>query len=434
MHRNPKGTRDFYPDALLMRRLITEAWRRTALLHGFDEIDGPTFEHLELYTVKSGQEIVSQLFSFTHPGGDEPYALRPEFTPTLARMYAARARELPVPTRWFCTPAFFRAERPQRGRLREFLQWNVDVIGDPSPDADAEVIACAIDLFRSFGMSSSRIAVHVSNRHIVGAILGELGVGPEGMDGVLALLDRRSKLDEETFAREAAGVGLDAGAFAARLAETESRLAASDGAPANEHEAHLQGVLARLGAMGLSAWCRVDLSIVRGLAYYTGTVFEVIVAGERAVAGGGRYDNLIELFGGPPTPAVGFGMGDVVLSLVLGDDGLLPTEGALLDHLSRPMPTRPDAFVIGASPEAEAVLPEVLMTLRGAGLHARRTYKTTRKIGKLLADASACHARFAVIIESDTHATLKRLATGEQQGDVPLEQLGGLIAAGREAT
>ncbi len=429
MHRNPKGTRDFYPEDLLQRRLMTEAWRRVSLLHGFDEIDGPTFEHLDLYTIKSGEEIVSQLFSFTRPGGDDRYALRPEFTPSLARMYASRARQLPSPTRWFCTPTFFRAERPQRGRLREFMQWNVDVIGDPSPDADADVIACAIDLFRAFGMNADRIAVHISNRHIVAGLLTDTGVADDHLDAALALLDKKARMSAEDFQREAAAIGLDAQRLDEQLRQTQTRLEQGQGEPASDHEAHLMGVIARLDAMGLADWRRVDLSIVRGLAYYTGTVFEVMVAGERAVAGGGRYDNLVELFGGPPTPAVGFGMGDVVLSLVLADDGLLPAGADLLERLSQPMPTRPDAFVVpSGNEEAEAALPGVLASLREAGLHARRTFKATRKLGKLLGDADACHARFAIIIESATHATVKNLVAGDQREDVPLSELTSVIA------
>ena len=431
--RSPKGTRDFYPDALLLRRFISEAWRRTALLHGFDEIDGPTFEHLDLYTVKSGEGIVSELFSFQRSGGDETYALRPEFTPTLARMYAAKARELPVPTRWFCTPAFFRAERPQRGRLREFLQWNVDIIGDDSPNADAEVIACAVDLFRTLGLDSSRLAVRMSNRDIVTDILTRLGIDADRMDAALALLDKKAKLDEDTFRDQCAGIGLDAGAFADALTAAEERIT-SGAAAESEHEQRLLDTVDALRRMGLESWVRIDLSIVRGLAYYTGAVFEIIAGNERAVAGGGRYDKLIELFGGPPTPAIGFGMGDVVLSLVLDDDGLLPSGAALLDHLSQPMPTRPDVFVVPAgNDEAESALLETVAALREAGLHTRRTYKATRKIGKLLKDASDCHARYAVIVESATHATVKNLESGEQHADVPLAEISSRCGASASA-
>ena len=303
----PKGTRDFYPLELARRRWIEDKWRQTSIRHGFDEIDGPTFEHLDLYTVKSGDGIVSELFSFTREGGNTRFALRPEFTPTLARMAAAKASSLSKPTKWFSICPYFRAERPQRGRLREFLQWNVDVIGDDSIDADAECIACCAGMLEQAGCTPEHVKLRVSSRTAVASMIEQAGVSVEQMDAALVLLDKRNKLDAAEFKKQADAIRFDIGAYDTMAADAGSIDA-------------IELLQSNLESRGLSPWCEIDLSIVRGLAYYTGTVFEVheTTGAERAIAGGGRYDKLIELFNGPPTPAVGFAMGDVVLSLVAG--------------------------------------------------------------------------------------------------------------------
>lgn len=447
----PTGTRDFYPAEAAKRRYITEAWRRVSLTHGFEEIDGPTFEHAELYTVKSGEGILSELFSFTRAGGEKTYALRPEFTPTLARLYASRAASLPRPTRWFTCGPFFRAERPQRGRLREFLQWNVDLIGDDSPAADAEVIACCVELLRSLGLAPADIRVKINDRRCMSRLLAQVAP-PEAMAGLFALLDKRGKVGNEAFL--AGGVALGANPLA--LAELDKLLGKafplSDRALREggffQHAAlskdafdvlvqDLRGLCDALDERGLTDWCDYDFSVVRGLAYYTGVVFEVIVGGERAVAGGGRYDKLIELFGGPPTPACGFGMGDVVLSLVLQDRGLMPTDGELLALAGQ----RPEVFVIAASPECDGAMRALVAALRRSeptagkpayarspGLHARHTSKSTRNVGKLLKEAGDSGAALAVIIETPEHAVIKDLRTGQQDAErTPIAAVPGVV-------
>ncbi|MBX3385239.1 MAG: histidine--tRNA ligase [Phycisphaeraceae bacterium] len=426
----PTGTRDFYPTDLNRLRYVTEAWRRTSIVHGFDQIDGPTFEHLDLYTVKSGEGIVSELFSFERAGGEKTYALRPEFTPTLARMYAARANALPRPTRWFCTPSFFRAERPQRGRLREFTQWNCDILGDDSVQADAELIACAVESLRALGLSPEHVKVRISHRGAVEQMLTKRGVEPERHAEYFGLLDKVGKISNDAFIEAARKLGMDAPEavkLLATMAQTTRYEAPTTqvmlhqetpGAPAE----YFRALFAALDQLDASEWCVLNLGIVRGLAYYTGMVFEIHEANgaERAIAGGGRYDRLIELFGGPPTPAVGFGMGDVVLSLVLQDRGLMPTDDQIADRLG----LRPDAMIFSnGTPEADALVPRVAAALRREGLHARRSAKSTRNVGKLLQDAAKARARFAVIVESDTLATIKDLASGRQEqvpiGEVP---------------
>ena len=403
----PTGTRDFYPIELARRRFIEDAWRRVSIRHGFDEIDGPTFEHLDLYTVKSGEGIVSELFSFQRAGGEKTFALRPEFTPTLARLYAANAGSLPKPTKWFWQSTCFRAERPQRGRLREFVQWNVDHLGGESrPDADAEVIACIIDLLATSGLSPQQIRVKVGDRNVAAAMLRASGVAEDRVEQGLAILDRRAKLPVEVIQKQAAELGLDLTKFDQQATAAAAGQGAGDGAFAD-----LAALRSRLDGAGLGEWVQFDFNIARGLAYYTGMVFEVLVDGERAIAGGGRYDNLIELFGGPPTPAVGFGFGDVVFSLVLQDKKLMPSD----KEIARSLGLRPDAFVISnGTPESDARLMPILADLRRRGMHARRSYRTTKNIGKLLKEAADADARFAIIIESPTEITLKNLDDGTQ--------------------
>jgi len=425
----PKGTRDFYPAEMAVRRRIEAAWREASVAFGFDEIDGPTFEHLGLYTAKSGDGIVSELFSFRRAGGSDDYALRPEFTPTLARMAAARAAQLPVPVKWFAVPNFFRAERPQRGRLREFFQWNVDLLGLEGPAIDAEVIGVAVSALARLGLTSADVRVKVSHRVAAGRLVRALGVAEDAVAGAFELLDRRDKMPSEEFAKRAAALGLADDALARFRSAVRTRvpvggdlgeLARAAGIEGSEL-AELEVLRAALVAAGLGDWCEFDLGIVRGLAYYTGTVFEIHEASgaERAIAGGGRYDGLVELFGGPRTPAMGFGMGDVVLGLVLADRGLLPKDGAEL------LP-RPDAFVISAGePAAEEELPRLVARMRAAGLHVRHSYKATRNVGKLLADASRQRARWAVILGAELaqgQVQLKDLSSGEQRL-VPVDEV-----------
>ncbi|MEY4118434.1 MAG: Histidine--tRNA ligase [Planctomycetota bacterium] len=425
----PKGTRDFYPGDLAVRRHIEHAWRSASIDCGFDEVEGPTFEHLELYTAKSGDGIVSELFSFRRAGGENDYALRPEFTPTLARMVAARAGSLPVPVKWFAIPNMFRAERPQRGRLREFVQWNIDTLGTEGAAVDVDVIACAILALERLGLRPGDVQVRISHRVAIARMLGALGVPAEKTADAMTLLDRRDKLKPEEFAQRAGALGLSTDAVARfdtaaratqRLSEPLAALAAKIGIPAEEFAA-IDEVRAAADRAGILDWCSVDIGIVRGLAYYTGTVFEVheISGAERAVAGGGRYDGLVELFGGPKMPACGFGMGDVVLANVLRDRKLLPDDGTAL------MP-RPDAFVISAGGEAaDAELPRLLASLRRAGLHARTSSKATKNVGKLLGDAGKARARLAVILGAELaegNVALKNLDAGSQQV-VPLAGL-----------
>ncbi|MHC4217265.1 MAG: histidine--tRNA ligase [Planctomycetota bacterium] len=407
----PKGTRDFFPHDLAVRRYVENIWRQVSVNHGFDEIDGPTFEHLDLYTVKSGPGIVSELFSFRRAGGSVDYALRPEFTPTLARMYAAKANALAKPTKWFSICQYFRAERPQRGRLREHFQWNVDVIGDGSAAADAQIVAAAVEVLERLGLTVDDIKVKISNRHHVAGLLKTCGLAEKNLPAAFALLDRRDKVEPDEFEKQAAGLGLSPDDLAGFGKQT-----ISDDTPAA-----LKDLWSELEALEIAGWCEIDHSIVRGLAYYTGTVFEIHESAgkERAIAGGGRYDELVKLFGGPPTPAVGMAMGDVVIRLVLEERGLLAPAEELMP--------RPDVFLIAAGkPEAESQFRPLMTRLRRAGLHVRHSARSTRNVGKLLGDAAKAHARFAVILGAELeqgHIAIKDLDSGVQVDAVPLESL-----------
>ena len=329
------GFRDFYPEQFAERAHIMGVWRDVARRFAFVEYDGPPLEPLELYTKKSGDEIVGQLYNFTDKGGRE-VALRPEMTPTLARMAAAKANALRKPIRWFSVPQLFRYERQQRGRLREHFQLNVDIIGEADVTADAELLAVAIEVMRGCGLSSSDVRARVSDRRLLGAMLAALGVDDEhGARGVRRRRQVRSpaarRLARE--ARSARHVGAERSTRCSSLLgdvtldhiETRVRRAPSECAAL---VADLRRYFDYLDALGVLEWVTIDLKIVRGLAYYTGIVFELFDAkGElRAICGGGRYDTLLQSLGGVDLPALGFGMGDVVLAELLRDRGLLPSK------------------------------------------------------------------------------------------------------------
>ena len=423
----PRGTRDFYPEDMAIRRYIESVWREVSINHGFEEIEGPMFEHLDLYKIKSGEGIVSELFSFTRAGGETEYALRPEFTPTLARMYAARARQLPKPTKWFVIPNHFRAERPQRGRLREFMQWNIDVIGGQESEedrinADVEVIGCTIDILSKFGLSPDLVKVRLTDRRILDGWAENSGILPKKLQVLYWVWDNFDKLTEQqhqekfdnanistddvkkfkaffTKANELGSSGLNSTTISNKLGVSKDLI---------DQQVELQ---CRLDDSGYVEWCKFDSNIMRGLAYYTGTVFEIITKGERAIAGGGRYDHLIELVGGPPTSAVGIAMGDVVLRLVLEDNNLLGP-----DRVSMP---RPDVFVISLGDEkADTQLKKIVAQLRSNHLHVRHTYKATRKLKKLLGEAEGLGSRLVVILDeklAQGEVTIKDMKLGSQE-------------------
>lgn len=327
------GFRDFYPPELAERAYLQRIWREVATRYAFEEYDGPPLEALELYTRKSGEEIVGQLYAFTDKGGRE-VALRPEMTPTVARMVAARAPALRKPVRWFSVPQLFRYERQQKGRLREHYQLNVDLFGVAGVAADAELVACAIDMLRAFGLTAGDVVVRVSDRRLLRAYLLAVGVPETVVEATYAVIDKLERTAPGQSAERLAALGVPAEAVPrivaiadVTLEEMAAALAGTAAAPvADDFARYLAYVPALLG--GDSGWLRLDLSIVRGLAYYSGIVFELFDrSGEfRAIAGGGRYDGLLQALGGIDLPALGFGMGDVVLGDLLRARGLMASE------------------------------------------------------------------------------------------------------------
>ncbi|MFM8566925.1 MAG: ATP phosphoribosyltransferase regulatory subunit [Gemmatimonadota bacterium] len=328
------GFRDFYPDELARRAHIFQAWRAVARRYAFVEYDGPPLEPLDLYTRKSGDEIVAQLYNFTDKGGRE-VALRPEMTPTFARMVGARANALRKPVRWFSIPQLFRYERAQRGRLREHYQLNVDIVGESSEVADAELLGAAIDIMRELGLTSADVLARVRDRRLLGGILTTLGVTETQIPAVYAVVDKIARQPREVSAEKLAAAGLTPAqvervlGLAAGTTFDAVRAEFGTSPAAAEHVARFGRYLEYLDALGFGDWVDLDLSIVRGLAYYTGIVFELFDAkGElRAICGGGRYDTLLKSLGGVDLPALGFGMGDVVLGELLADRGLFPAPG-----------------------------------------------------------------------------------------------------------
>ena len=411
------GFRDFYPTELAFRNHIFEAWRRVAGRYGFEEYDGPPLEPLDLYTSKSGDEIVGQLYNFVDKG-DRSVALRPEMTPTLARMVAARANGLKKPIRWFSIPQLFRYERQQRGRLREHFQFNCDLIGESSPLADAEIIALAIDVMRELGLDEQDVRVHLSDRNVLDAILRACGWDEPHFAFAYQLLDKHGR-DESSRLRESA---FDRGVTGRALAELdEARGAPSWGElcrryPEVARVSRLGEVIQALEGMGLGKFLQLDIGIVRGLAYYTGTVFELFDYGKslRAVCGGGRYDNLTEAVGGVSLPAVGFGMGDVVLGELLKDRRKGLAQGPSID-----------VFLAGIGEGDQPHLLGLAHQLRDAGLRVEYAL-FTGAVGKQLKLADARQARFAVVIGPDDRAKgevqVKDLKAKSQIA-VPLERL-----------
>ncbi|HEY2026575.1 MAG TPA: histidine--tRNA ligase [Gemmatimonadaceae bacterium] len=330
------GFRDFYPQELAERAYIMRVWREVARRYAFVEYDGPPLEPLDLYTKKSGDEIVGQLYNFVDKG-DREVALRPEMTPTVARMVAARANALRKPVRWFSMPQLFRYERQQKGRLREHFQLNVDIFGVSDVSADAELVACAVDMMREFGLTSRDVVVRVSDRRILQAYLVSLGVPADAVTDVYGVIDKLERTPREISAEKLTALGVPASACERVLSiesATLADVASSIGdRPERVHVAELERFFGYVAALlgGDDSWLALDLSIVRGLAYYTGIVFELFDrTGEfRAIAGGGRYDTLLSSLGGADLPALGFGMGDVVLGELLRSKGLMrPADSA----------------------------------------------------------------------------------------------------------
>src|SRR6266545_2889091 len=415
------GFRDFYPDELALRNYIFATWREVARRYGFQEYDGPPLEPLELYTDKSGAEIVQQLYAFEDKGGRK-VALRPEMTPTLARMVGAHAQALKKPIRWFSIPQLFRYERQQRGRLREHFQLNMDILGEASPLADAELIAAAIDIMRAFGLRPADVQARVSDRRVLRTLLLGRGLTEAQLPAAFEVIDKSERVPRDVVATKLreTGVGkreVDAVFEIAALRgldAVQSALANVKGG--DEAGEPLRQAAGALKAMGLGDFVAVDLTIVRGLAYYTGIVFELFDTGQslRAVCGGGRYDGLLKALGGVDLPALGFGMGDVVLGEILRER-----------QVPQRAPAQLDAFLVAVSGEDMAPVLKLAHDLRDRGLAVEYGLRPAA-IRKQLELAAARGAPRAVIVGPTERAAgavvVRDLRAGTEER-VPLSTL-----------
>jgi histidyl-tRNA synthetase len=426
MFQSLPGFRDFYPEACALRNSIFRQWREACHRHRFQEIDAPVLEPLELLTAKSGPEITSQLFCFTDKGGRE-VTLRPELTPSVARLAGAKAGSLKRPTRWFSIGEFYRYEKPQKGRLRAFYQLNADILGESDVGADAELIALMVNLFRQFGLTEEHFCIRLSDRNLWLLMLEAMGLAESAWLPVLGIVDKMEPAAPEACLPQLAAIEALDEATARTLLQNIEQLRATRSleqlsgffdslqnpqtALGQRVQARLQiwqGLLDRLQAHGISQWIRIDLGIVRGLAYYTGFVFEAFqtVGKGRALAGGGRYDHLVEKLTGVSMPAVGFGLGDVTLQDLL----------KLTDRMPRLLDIADCYVVIGD----EALRPkglQLVAQLRALGLCVDYPIRPTG-FAKQFKAANQCGAAFCVIVAAAEAergmVKLKDMRSGEE--------------------
>ena len=407
---SPKGTRDFYPEDQAIQNHIFDHWKSACLRFGYEEYEAPMFEHLELYTGKSGDEIVSQLYNFTDKG-DRNIALRPEMTPSLARLVIQKGSALRKPFKWFSMPRLFRYERAQKGRLREFFQLNMDILGTESLNAEVDLLLAICHLLESFGLKEGDFEIGVNNRRLLQAILDQRQI--QDAMPVYQAFDKRAKVKPEEFAKLLADAGLKQDDIeflsqfmnSSSLAEIKTFCQSPEALSSLEE---LEFVLTSLENLGYKNTVRLDLNIVRGLAYYTGIVFEVFDASKsmRAVAGGGRYDNLCATLGGQSVTGVGFGMGDVVLKDLLTEKGLIPTQ----------FPSALDYYIVSFD-DNFAKMFALANTLRQKGFKVSHNL-VIQKFNKQLENANKSGAKNVIFLGSDkvsvTQIEVKNLLSGEQ--------------------
>jgi histidyl-tRNA synthetase len=397
---------------MALQNSLFSVWRATALKFGFEEYEGPMFEHLDVFTHKSGEDIVKQLYNFKDKS-DRELALRPEITPTLARMIAQKARELKKPIKWFTIPRLFRYERTQRGRLREFFQYNLDILGEQSVTAEAEIVAASVSLLESFGINKSEFRVRVNSRRLMRALLLAIPISEDRLEKAYGVLDKRAKTDADGLITLYSDAGFSESERNAiesifsikTLSEIGERWGADAEVSASLSE--LYKFFELVNMYGVIECVVYDSAIVRGLAYYTGIVFEIYDTDRkfRAMAGGGRYDNLIAHFGGEPTPAVGFGMGDAVITEFLKETGRL-----------KPYAKKIDAFIVSFEKENMAPVIEMTSLLRSKGLSVEFSMKSANFKKQMEA---AQIANFAIFVGGDEwqrgEVKIKNMSNGEEK-------------------
>jgi histidyl-tRNA synthetase len=394
----PRGTRDFYPDEMRRRSWLFAKFRETAATFGFEEVDAPMVEHLDLFRRKAGEEIVDQLYHFTLH--ERELALRAEMTPSIARMVIARQGGMRFPIRWFTVTQNWRYERMTRGRKREHFQWNMDIWGEPGVEAEAELLSAMFTLIGRVGLTPGKVKIRLNSRALLEESLraGVLADRPEVFEPLCVVIDKIDKIGSEAVTEqltdEDGAVGLSPGeaekvleVLAARSLDDAARHAATDSPAIGE----LRRLYDLLDAYGIADAVPFDASVVRGLAYYTGVVFEAFDAGGnlRAIAGGGRYDRLAETLGGKPVPAVGFGFGDVVIGELLTDEGLWPDLRREIDDV---------VFAFGPEEQPDAI--RVAQRLRAAGRRVELTIGRA-KLKRVLGDANDTGADRVYLIGED---------------------------------
>ncbi len=360
MTKGVRGTRDFYPEDMRIRNWLFDNFQSAARSHGFEEYDSSVLEHEELYTRKQGEEITQQLYNFEDKGGRK-VALRPEMTPSLARMVMARAGALPTPIKWFSIPQCWRYERTQRGRGREHYQWNVDIWGSDAIQADAELLSVLVSFFEGVGLNADDLVIRISSRKVLEEVLGSLGISGDAFAATCIIVDKMDKLPAEVVEQQLSEQGLDSDAIAAiqsTLGLSDLDSLASALGEGSEAVAELATLFDLVDAYGIADWVAFDASVVRGLAYYTGPVFEAHDrAGKlRAICGGGRYDRLLSSLGGNDMPATGFGFGDMVIMELLNEKGLVPD-----------LPSGNQDIVIAINEDLRSAAMSVATKLRASG-------------------------------------------------------------------
>ena len=398
-----KGTREFYPEEMALRNYLYAKARAASQVFGYQEWDAPFIESIDLYAAKSGEELVKkQSFTFTDRGGDF-VTLRPELTPSLARMIAAKQGSLTFPVRWWSFGPFWRYEQPQKGRSREFFQWNIDMLGVNSPEADAELIAVAATFLRSVGLSPERAAIYVNNRRLMDSEFDALGIAPEKRLDVSNLVDRRSKMEPAKWD----AYGLELGMTQSQVDGLKSILGNFDLWKKSDE---LTRLFKALEALGVKEYVKFDPNIMRGLLYYTGTVFEAFETSgslKRAILGGGRYDNLLADVGGQPLSGVGFAMGDVVAGIILQENGLAPEF----------IPTPASVLVTVFDETMWMKSFEIAGQLRANGLNTM-VYPEPAKLQKQFKFADKMKIKVALTVGPDEAANgqvaVKNLVNGEQ--------------------
>jgi len=336
-----RGTRDFYPEDMRLRNWLFDNFTIASLSHGFEEYDAPVLEYEELYTRKQGEEITKQLYNFQDKG-NRSVSLRPEMTPSLARMVMARSGSLPMPIKWFSIPQCWRYERTQRGRGREHYQWNVDIWGTTEISADAELISVLATFFEEIGLTSGDIVIRISSRKVLEEVLGSLGVEGDSFAQTCIIVDKMDKLSSEVIEKQLSELGHSSEV----VSKIQSVLGIKDMESLKKSLGDKSTAVSELNELfdlidsyGMSDWAEFDASVVRGLAYYTGSVFEVHdrEGKFRAICGGGRYDNLLSTLGGKDLPATGFGFGDMVIMELLSEKGLIPELISGVDDIVLPL-------------------------------------------------------------------------------------------------